>query len=101
MALPTVRPPRIRDTDDLSERETKTAVKGLDQPGVRKITVTGVQLGGTTVRVPHQLGRVPVGWQVTDKNAQADIWRDASIPSTGDTIPLKASATVTVTLQFW
>lgn len=101
MSLPPVRPPRQRDPDDLSQRDAKSAIKQLDQPGVRKVTVTGVQLSGTTVKVPHQLGRVPVGWLVTDKNAQADVWRDISVTSTGDTIPLKASATVTVTLQFW
>lgn len=101
MPLPTFRPPRIVDPGDTSQREIKTAVKQLDQPGTRRVTVTGVKLGTSTVRVPHQLGRVPVGWSISDKDAQADVWRDSTISMTGDFIPLKASATVTVTLQFW
>lgn len=101
MSIPVLRTPRIIDPGDMSQRQVRTAVKQLDQPGTRRVTVANVQLGATTTKVPHQLGKVPVGWLVTDKNAQADIWRDTSISSTGDYIPLKASATVTVTLQFW
>ena len=101
MGIPTVRPPVVSDYSDTNQRQTRTAIKALDQPGTRKVTVKGVALSGTTVRVPHQLGRIPTGWQVTDKTAQADIWRDATVPMSSDSIPLKASAAVTVDLVFW
>lgn len=59
-------------------------------------TLTGITLGTTAKDVPHGLGRVPQRWSVLDQDANAVIWRsgkaDASV------LPLKASATVTVTL---
>jgi hypothetical protein len=96
-----IRPPIIRETDDLFQREVRRSIKELDSPEQRRVTVKSIVLGATTVKVPHQLGKLPVGWQVADKNAQADIWRDITVPSTNDYIGLKASATVTVDLIFW
>lgn len=101
MPLQTIRPPKVRDHEDLYQREARQAIKQLDIPGARKATVKTITLGATTVLVPHQLGKLPVGWLVIDKNAQADIWRDPTILVTNDTIPLKASATVVVDIQFW
>lgn len=101
MGTPIVRPPAIRDREDQYQRDAREAIKQLDAPGARKITVSGVLLGTTTVLVNHQLGKKPVGWLVVSKNAQADIWSDSTQPTTSDKIPLKASATVTVDLQFW
>lgn len=101
MPLPTLRTPRIIDPGDQSQRQIRTAVKQLDQPGTRRVTVTNVKLTNVTIKVPHQLGKVPVGWLVTDKNAHADVWRDPTVPTTGDYIPLQATVDVTVTLQFW
>lgn len=99
--LPVLRPPIIRDHDDLYQRDTRTAIKHLDILGAQKSQVKGVVLGATTVLVPHQLGKLPIAWQVTDLNASAVVFRDPTIATTADTIPLKASATVTVDLQFW
>lgn len=96
-----VRPPSIKDTDDQFQREVRAAIKNLDDPSLRRVTVKQVALSTTTTLVPHRLGKQPVGWQISDQNAQADIWRDATLPVTGDTIPLKASAAVTVDLIFW
>jgi len=101
MPLPTLRPPRIVDPGNQSQREVKTAVKQLDQPGVRKVTVTGVKLGTSTVKVPHQLGKIPTAWIIVDRDSPAIVWRDIASTMTGDVIPLVASASVTVTLQFW
>lgn len=101
MGTPVVRPPVITDYEDQNQRQTRAAIKSLDAPGSRKVTVRGVVISTTTVRVPHQLGRIPVGWQLVDKNAQADVWRDPTQPSTSDSIFLKASATVTCDIQFW
>ncbi len=99
--LPTVKPPLIRDPDDRYQREARQAIKQLDVAGLQRSTVTGVVLGTTTVNVPHQLGKLPTHWIVTDQTANAQVFRDATVATTRDTIPLKASATVTVTLQFW
>jgi hypothetical protein len=41
--------------------------------------------------IQHSLGRVPAGWIVIDKNANADIWR---VSLTNTTIVLRASASV-------
>lgn len=102
MPTPVLRTPRIIDPGDQSQRQIRTAVKQLDQPGTRRITVANVKMtGGVSTKVAHQLGKVPVGWIVTDKNAQADVWRDPAVSPTGDFIALLSSATVTVTLQFW
>jgi|ERR1700759_2067623 len=100
MGIPVVKPP-LADPGSQTQRDTRTAIKALDAAGVRKITVHSIALGTTTVAVAHQLGKKPVGWQIIDKNAQADVWRDSTQTTTNDTIPLKASATVTVDIQFW
>lgn len=99
MGIPVVRPPAIRDREDLYQRDARDAIKALDSPGLRKVTIKGVVLTTTALAVSHQLGKRPVGWQVIDKNAQGDVWREGD--SNKDTIPLRASATVTVDLVFW
>ena len=102
MPLPVVRPPKIRDYDDRYQREARQAIKDLDVAGSRRLTVKAVVLTtGVVNLVPHQLGRKPVGWLVIDKNAQADVWRDATVATSQDKIPLRSSANVTVDLQFW
>ena len=101
MSLPVVRPPVITDFEDQNQRQARTAIKALSQPGVQRVVVKSVALSSSSTNVPHQLGRIPVGWQVTDKNAQADIWRDPTVASTSNFIALKASAAVTVDLIFW
>lgn len=101
MPIPTVRPPKIRDYEDQYQREAREAIKALDAPGSRRLTVKGQALSGTTTLVRHGLGRIPVGWLIIDKTAQADVWRDTTQAMTNDIIPLKASGAVTVDLQFW
>lgn len=101
MSIPQIRPPIVRDTDDLFQRDSRTAIKTLDTAGLRRSTVKAVSLGTTTVKVPHQLGKLPIGWVVIDKTAQGDVWRDTTIATTQDYIALKASASVIVDLQFW
>jgi len=101
MALTPVRLPTVLDTKDQFQREVRDALKTLDERGVRKLTITGVALTTATTLVAHQLGRKPVGWLVIDKTAQADVWRDATVEVSADKIPLRASASVTVDIQFW
>ena len=96
-----IRPPVIRDYFDPTQRETRTAIQGLTTGEIRKTTVRNVVLGTSTVMVPHQFGKIPTNWLIVDKNAQADVWRDATVAATNDFFPLRASATVTVAIQFW
>ena len=99
MGTPVVHPPRLRNPEDQFQREVKTAIKILDAPGARKVTLTDISLGVVATLVAHQLGKRPVGWLIIDKNAQADVWRAGD--STRDTIPLIASAPVVVSIQVW
>ena len=94
-----VRPPVITDFDDQNQREVRTGIRQLDG-ATRRVVVRAVALSTTSTRVPHSLGRIPLGWQILDKNAHADVWRDTSQATTNDAIFLKASAAVTVDLQF-
>lgn len=98
MPIKPVKAPLIRDHEDQYQRDARQAIKSLDTPGLKRSTVT-VTLGVSVNNVAHQLGKIPVAWQVVDRNANAVIWRTGTANS--DTIPLQASATVTVTLQFW
>lgn len=100
MAVAPIAAPVIRDTDSLFQRDTRQAIESLAAQVVQKSTIT-VTLGTTTSLVSHQLGKKPTAWIVVDKTAQADVWRDTTQAMTNDKIPLKASAAVTVTLQFW
>lgn len=101
MPTPVIRTPKIRDVDDMYQRDARKAVKDISAQLPSRSVVRGVVLGATTVLVPHQLGKQPIAWQITDQTAQADIWRDSTQATTTDKIPLKASATVTVDIQFW
>ena len=94
IATPKVRPPQIRDREDQFQRETREAIVALDASLVRKVTVRDVVLpAATTVQVPHGLGRVPVGWEVVDRDAGATVFRDPTRRATPETIPLQATAT--------
>lgn len=101
MGLPVVRPPVIRDHDDRYQREARAAIKALDTPGLRKVTVPGVGLIAGLTLVPHQLGKIPVGWQIIDIDAQATVWRDSTVAASNDTIALRSSAPAVATIQFW
>lgn len=97
-----VRLPGITDTEDKFQRAVREAVRRLDDQTLRRTYVRGVALNSiTTIKVPHQLGRIPLGWQISDISVNATVWRDPAIPMTNDIIPLKASATATVDLVFW
>ena len=99
--MSSIRPPAIRNYEDLYQRQARTAIKQLDSPELHKNTVRGIVLGVTTVQVPHGLGKIPNNWVIVDKTAQADVWHDATIAATNDFFPLKASGKVTVSIQFW
>ena len=47
----------------------------------------------STLTISHNLGKVPNGWFIFDKNADANVWRTAWDKNT---ITLDSSATVTI-----
>jgi len=101
MPIPPVPIPRQYDPGDMFQRDARVAFAALADGCERRVTVTGVALGLATVRVRHNLGRIPVGWSVVDATAAATVYRDATDASTTEYIPLKATAATTVSLQFW
>jgi hypothetical protein len=69
-------------------------------PVLGSLIVDGIQLSGldlstTATKINHKLGRLPQGWIVVDKNADARVWSTAKTKST---LTLTASATCTVSL---
>lgn len=61
----------------------------------RLVTAT-IGTGDTTIF--HGLGRVPTGWWVASPNASATVWSQTASAIPAETIVLRASAAVTVTL---
>jgi hypothetical protein len=101
MSATKVRPPILDDVDDRQARQVRTAIQQLTKANPKSVIVPNITLTTSTAMVPHQLGVQPSGWIVVDKTAQADVWRDTSAAATSDLFPLKASATVTVSIQFF
>ena len=101
MGVPGVRAPTIRDQEDQFQRAVRAAIKDLDSPGLRKVVVPNINLVAGLTVIPHQLGKIPVGWQVIDINAQATVWRDSTVALSNDTIALRSSAVAVATIQFW
>jgi hypothetical protein len=61
--------------------------------------LTDVTIGTSSTSIPHGLARRYQGWHLVDIQGDARVWRDTA--STADNtlfIPLKASASVTVSL---
>ena len=88
-----------KDPTDLFQRDVVEALKQLNLPILNGILVKDVALGTTTVRVSHTLNRVFNGYIIVKQNADARVWLDTSTSADPDKfLPLKASATVTVSL---
>lgn len=76
---------------DFSRQFNKTILDGL--------IMTDVSLTTSVANLVHGLGRKYQGWHLIDIQGDARVWRDTT--STADTtkyLPLKASASVTVSL---
>ena len=54
-------------------------------------------VAASATTVYHGLKRVPQGWIVANRNANATVWATSAV-ETAETITLQASAPVTVTL---
>jgi len=58
------------------------------------VQLTDVVLSASDTLVNHKLGRVPIGWVITDKNAAETVFRNADYDSSH--LTLQASGAVTV-----
>jgi hypothetical protein len=57
-------------------------------------------VAGKVNEISHKLGKVPGGWFVLDKDAQADIWRDP-VTNNNDGIILNLRTSADVTIRIW
>lgn len=61
--------------------------------------LVSIVIDTTTTLIPHGLSRQYQGWHLLDIQGDARVWRDTSSTSDGTKfLPLKASASVTVSL---
>jgi hypothetical protein len=98
------RPPVLRPVGepnaDVFQRETREAIKVLaEAPLATPTELVNVTVGTSTTLVSHGLGRRFRRWHLADLQGDARVWRDAT--STADPavyLPLRASASVTVTI---
>lgn len=97
-----VRPPTIRDPNDLFQRQTNRTVKALQaSPQDNKVYTKAVQVGTATTQVKHGLGKIPAGWHVSDNTVGGTIYRDPAVPMTADTINLIATVAGVYDLVFF
>lgn len=97
-----IRPPTIRDPQDQFQREVNRSQKQANQVQQdSRVYRRNISVATTSTAVKHGLGRIPVGWQVTDTVANVAVWRDSTKTSTADTIYLIGSSACVVDLVFW
>lgn len=91
-----------RETNDLQlnvrdfiNQLDKNVLDGVRIEEVNKLQIT---LTTTTTLIPHGLGRSFLGWHLVDIQGDARVWRDTADVDTTKFLPLKASATVVVSL---
>lgn len=95
-----MKPVIARDESDLFQKDVVSFTRDVSvHPLLNGQLVENISLSGTTVNVPHSLGRTPTGFIVVKKTAQQDVWQDST--STVDTksfLPMRAAGAVTVSL---
>lgn len=88
-----------RDPTDQFQRDSVEAIKNLNIPLINGVLVENIVLTTTTTRVSHSLNRSYNGYIIVKMNADARVWVDTTTTADSDKfIPLKASASVTVSL---
>jgi hypothetical protein len=86
-----------RDLQQVQERVAE-AVDGLERHvllGGKLLKTITLDGAADSESVQHGLGKVPEGWQVVSKNAQADIWAESMDEKQ---IVFRASGPVTVSI---
>jgi len=69
----------------------------VDDPVLTRVTITA-SIAATNTPIRHSLNRVPVGYLIVSKNANADIW---TVSLGRNEIVLIASAPVAVTMYLF
>ena len=77
--------------DVLTALTRRTSVESL---------ITVALLSGQDNRIPHGLPGSLSTWEIVDINADANVWRSATVNADRSVILLRASAAVTVRLRF-
>ncbi len=94
-------PPALRPLDnvgaDVFQREVREAIRKLSIEPILNNSVKTATILATGTKIAHGLGRVPVGWELTDKTANADVWRTSWDSKFAF---FTSSATVTVSIRF-
>ncbi len=91
--------PRVYDPSDAFQREARNAIKDIANISlVSGVLLSDVSIATTATRVSHGLGRVPKGWFVVDRTADARVYRDSTGTERKTFLTLKASAACTVSL---
>jgi hypothetical protein len=93
------------NTDNYDLQKVQDSVAAAFQTLGVNFVVNGELVKGITLqsgvdnKVEHKLGRVPNGFFIADKNANADVWQSTTVNNIKDRLLLlRSSATVTINL---
>ena len=89
---------KVQEIPDLV-RHLDEIFREIQQNFLYGVEIKDVALSTTASTISHKLGRAPIGWMVTRKNGQGDIW-ESSAPDSRF-LNLISDATPTVTLWVW
>ena len=90
-----------QDTVNLQDNIVSAIDSITATPFLGGVMLDGIVLyAGKLNEISHKLGKVPGGWFLLDKNAQADVWRD---PPTNNnaSIKLNLRTSADVTVRIW
>lgn len=98
---PPKRIPRVRDPENLFERDARGIFDGLSRTEIMQgQLVVDVDIATTSTQVAHRLGRIPKGFLVVDLTADSRIYRDTAV-TTERTTYLYLKATTATTVSLW
>lgn len=95
---PAFRPTGNRDID-VFQREAADALQVLQKDPLLSFTERkNVNIGTSNTRVAHGLGRVPVGWIMTDRTGLGQVYR---VSWDSQFVTFVSSTLVTVSIRFF
>jgi hypothetical protein len=81
------------------QREVREALQGVKRDPLTSFSVRkDVSIATTDTKVAHGMGKIPSGWMLTDKTANAVVWR---VAWDDEFVTFRASAAVTVSVRFF
>ena len=91
--------PRVHNPENLFEQETRAIFKDVSvNELLNGRLLENIAIATTATKVSHGLKRVPRGWLVVDRTADARVFRDSTGTERTTFLTLKASAACTVSL---